>query len=244
MSVIEIAAMNDEQRAVWRLTREVALAFVGLPWALIGGLMVQVLEAERGVPSHFATSDVDAVLDVRAAAKATERAATILVDAGFEPEPYEDLVYRFVRGADTVDVLAPDHLGRRTDITTVPPASTLEALGSRQALNRCRVVRVDAGDGPFDLPVPNLIAAIVMKVRVATSAAGLSSQQKHERDLARLLVLEDDPVADRAILTPNERGYLRARIDMHDPDHPAWIGVSGALDGTAALRILGSANVA
>jgi hypothetical protein len=171
---------------------------------------VQVLEAEHGMPSQFATGDVDAVLDVRAAVGATERAATILVDAGFEPEPYEDLLNRFVRSDDTVDVLAPDHLGRHADITTVPPASTLEALGSRQALNRCRVLRVGAGDGPFDLPVPTLTAAVV--------------------------------VADRELLTASGRGYLRSQSGMLDPVHPAWLGVVGALDGAAALPILGSAD--
>ena len=100
-----------------------------------GGLMVQLLEAERGVVSGFTTGDVDVVLDVRAATGATEQAAASLLEVRFEPEPHDDdLTYRFVRGHDVVDLLAPDHLGTRTSILTVPPASTLAELGSRQAL--------------------------------------------------------------------------------------------------------------
>jgi len=33
----------------------------GLPWILIGGLMVRTLEAERGVTTTFTTVDIDAV---------------------------------------------------------------------------------------------------------------------------------------------------------------------------------------
>jgi len=202
--------------------------------------MVQVLEAEQGVSSGFATGDVDAVLDVRAGMPATELAAARLLEAGFDPRPQdEDLTYRFVRGDDVVDVLAPDHLGKQTSIRTVPPASTLAAIGSRQALNRRRLLRVDAGDGPFDLPVPTLISAIVIKARVVQSAAMFASCQKHERDLARLLVLVEDPIAQRADLTGKECGYLRARGDMLDTAHRAWQGVARSADGAAALQVLG-----
>lgn len=155
---------------------------------------------------------------------------------GFRAEIDDELVYRFVRGGDIVDVLAPDHLGTRVDITTVTPGSTLEAVGARQALNRTRLVRVDAGDGPFDLPVPSLLGAILMKARVVPSAN--RSRPKHERDLARLLALEDDPLADQADLTAIERRYLRDRAALLDAAHPAWVGVDRRQDGIAALRIL------
>ena len=182
--VIRLHPIDQQQTAIWRLAKEVASAFDALPFVLIGGLMVQLLEAERGVVSGFATGDVDVVIDVRALTGATQRAAAALVDAGFEPEQYDDdLTYRFVRGDDVVDLLAPDHLGVRTSIVTVPPASTLPALGSRQALNRLRTVLVDTGDGAFDLPVPSLTGAIVIKARVVESAAGRASLPKHERDL-------------------------------------------------------------
>ena len=154
---------DTQQVDVWRLAREVATTLNGLPWVLIGGLMVQLLEAERDVISGFSTGDVDVMLDVR-------------------------------------------------------------------------------GDGAFDLPVPTLIGAIVLKVRVVENAAGRTSLLKHERDLARLLALVEDPDAEGADLTSKEHGYLRARIEMADSGHRAWRGVRNPLDGIAALRILSDSH--
>jgi hypothetical protein len=69
---------------------------------LVGGLMVRLLEAERGIVGGFITVDVDAVLDVRAVADATTDAATRLLAVGFSPEPSADgTVHRFRRGEDT-----------------------------------------------------------------------------------------------------------------------------------------------
>jgi hypothetical protein len=240
---IAIAPIDDAEAEVWRLAREVAHLLTGLPWVLIGGLMVRVAEAERGVTTTFTTGDVDTVLDVRAISTATAEAATRLLAADFHPEPYDErLTYRFVRGNDVVDVLAPDNLGERADITTVPPGETIGALGSRQALNRRRVVTVDAGDGPFDLPVPSLLGSIIIKARVVTNVQGKASQPKHERDLARLLALVDDPVAMRSGLNRKERRYLRDRMALADPDHRAWRGVRGAEDGAIALSMLAEAG--
>lgn len=237
--VIELHRTDPQQAATWRLVKEVASVFAGIPFILIGGLMVQLLEAERGVHSGFATGDMDVVLDVRAMTGATERAAAVLVDAGFEPEPHDDdVTYRFVRGDDVVDLLAPDHLGERASIVTVPPASTLPAVGSTQALSRLRIVRIDAGDGAFDLPVPTLAGAIIIKAMVVGNTAGWASRPKHERDLARLLALVEDPDIVGAELTRRERGYLRTRSDIADAGHRAWRGIENPLNGVAALRIL------
>lgn len=239
---ILIRPTSQEETGLWRLAREVAGMLDGLPWVLVGGLMVRILEAEHGVETTFTTSDVEAVLDVRAVSTATRQAATRLQAAGFEPEQYDgNLTYRFRRGKDIVDVLAPDNIGSRASLITVPPDETLEALGSRQALNRRRLVTLDAGDGSFEVPLPSLLGAIVIKARVAGSVQNKQSQPKHERDLARLLALVKDPKADRAELTRKEQGYLRERAALTDPAHRAWRNVAGAEDGAAALLILGEA---
>lgn len=100
--------------AVWRLARDVSELLAGLPWVLVGGLMVQLHEAEAGRNSAFATGDVDAVLDVRALSTATTDGASRLLAAGFEAVPEDErVIYRFRRRTDIVDLLAPDHLGAR-----------------------------------------------------------------------------------------------------------------------------------
>ena len=99
--------------------------------------------------------------------------------------PNDGLSYRFARGADIVDVLAPENLGHRVDLTTSPPGTTLETVGGTQALQRRRDVRIRVLDDAFSLPIPTLAGALVIKARAASS----SSNAKHRRDLARLLVL-------------------------------------------------------
>ena len=240
MTSVVVHPVNDEDAAVWRLAQEVSGMFTDLPWALIGGLMVRILEIEHGVQAPWLTGDVDTVLDVRIVSTATEEAAARLQAAGFLPQRHdENLTYRFIRDKDIVDVLAPDHLGERAKRTTVPPDETIEALGSRQALNRRRMVTIDAGNGPFELPCPSLTGALVIKARVAENVQGRRSQDKHERDLARLLALVPDPLATRHELSRKERGYFRARENMTDVDHVAWTDVPNAENGAIALSILG-----
>ncbi len=235
--MISISPVDVAEQALWSLTREVAACLAGLPWVLIGGQMVRAIEAEHGAVVGRVTADVDTLLDGRALTGATEQAAVRLVSAGFQPVHTEDgVVYRFIRGADVVDVLAPDHMGSRVDITTVPPARTLEAIGGRQALNRIRQVTIDAGSGAFDVPIPSLAGAMVMKARVVASAS--ATRVKHRRDLARLLVLVADPAGMRTGLTKGERGYLRARAELLRLEDPAWLDLPGAEDGIIALRIL------
>ena len=238
MPTLSVTPVDDAEAEIWSLAREVAGLLGGLPWILIGGLMVRIIEAEHGVTTEWTTGDVDAVLDIRAMSTATEEASRRLVAAGFEPERDDSLVFRFVRGHDIVDVLAPDNLGERARLTTVPPDSTMEAIGRRQALTRGRTVTVDAGDGPFELPVPSLVGAIVIKARVVGSVQNRNTRRKHERDLARLLAVVDDPVALLAELTGRERGYLRQRAEMVDAAHLAWRRVPGAENGIIALSIM------
>jgi hypothetical protein len=241
---IRITPISDEEAALWRLVREVTGLLDGLPWILIGGLMVRILEAEHGVATTWTTGDLDTVLDVRAVSGAIRQAVTRLQKADFTPERHdENLTYRFIRGSDIVDVLAPDHLGRRADITTVPPDETLEAVGSRQALNGRRIVNIDPGDGPITLPLPSLLGAIIMKARVVSNTAGPMSQSKHRRDLARLLALVPDPVALHGEMRKKEHAYLRERSELLDAGHRAWTNVANAENGIIALEILAEANL-
>lgn len=238
-AILRITPATTEEADLWRLAEEVAAMFEGLPWVLIGGVMVRILEAEHGVQPAFATGDLDVVLDLRALTTATRIAAERLQKAGFEPERHDDSVtYRFTRGGDTVDLLAPDNMGNRASRVTVPPDQTIEAAGGSQAIHRRRVVTVDPGTGRFSLPVPSLAGALVAKARAATKVVDDRSRAKHERDLARLLVLVPDPTVVRNELRRRELGYLRALGAMKDSGHRAWARVSRAEDGVAALDLI------
>lgn len=239
MPTLKITPIDNAEAEVWRLAREVSGLLHDLPWVLIGGLMVRIIEAEHGVRTQWTTGDVDTVLDIRALSTATKEASRRLMAARFVPERRDgNLTYRFVRGNDVVDVLAPDNMGDRANRTTVPPDKTIEAIGSRQAFTRSRTVTLDAGDGSFDLPVPSLLGAIIIKARVVGSIQSAQARAKHERDLARLLALVAHPVIMRTHLSKNEIGYLRQLSGMMNVAHPAWARVPNAGNGAIALSIL------
>jgi hypothetical protein len=235
---IRIDHADEAETQLWRTAAEVARLFADWPWVLVGGLMVAILEREHGVAVSRATVDVDALIDVRTVARATRQAALRLERAGFVAEQTSDgLAFRFVRGRDIVDVLAPDHLGQRTDIVTAPPGMTIAAIGGRQALDRRRQVTVDVGGEPFLVPVPSLLGAIIIKARVCAS----SPLPKHRHDLARLLALIDDVEAMRQEMSSNERRYLRARSELRDVRHPAWSGIRNPENAIIALERLAEA---
>ncbi|MBA3234479.1 MAG: hypothetical protein H0T59_00625 [Chloroflexi bacterium] len=233
---VKLTPASDADAQLWRLTREVANLLDSLPWVLVGGQMVAILEAEQEATIGFATGDVDTLIDVRAMVGIAKEATKRLLDAGFEPDTEGARGYRFVRGDSIVDLLAPDHLGPRADLRTVPPDSTVEIAGGSQALARARTAELDTGDGPFEVRIPTLAGGVVIKARAAATAQ--EGRAKHERDLARLLALVPDVSELRAELTDSERGYLRKHAALVDIAHPAWQMVVGAEDGVAALAFL------
>lgn len=234
--LIHIRPASEADASLWRLTREVAGILHPLPWVLVGGQMVVILEAEHGAAIGFVTGDVDALVDVRAMIGVTLEGARRLIDAGFEPDRGGARGYRFVRDGAIVDVLAPDNVGARAELRTVPPDTTVQIVGGTQALARARVAEVDSGDGPFRIRIPTLAGAIVIKGRAA--AVAQVGREKHERDLARLLALVPDVVSLRAELTVAERRYLRAHRALLDVGHPAWRRVARTEDGVSALAFI------
>jgi len=151
MPTLNIRPVDSAEADLWRLAREVSGILRNLSWALIGGLMVRIVEAERGITTQWTTGDVDAVLDIRGVSTSTVEASRRLMAAGFEPEREgTNLAYRFVRGNDVVDLLAPDNMGARANLTTMPPDATMEALGSRQA----RMWGRTPGPGPLPARLP------------------------------------------------------------------------------------------
>lgn len=240
MKTIRITPRSDREQALWRLAKEVAGTFDGLPWTVIGGVMVRIVEAEHGImQSPYLTRDLDTILDLRADGASTQEAARRLMAAGFEPVPKDrGITYRFQRGGDMVDVLAPDNLGDRSTPTTVPPNVTIHADGGRGALNHTRQVVIDAGEGVFTVPLPDLVGAIVVKAQALETATDADERVKHRRDLARLLILADDPFALAETLTKGERRHLRVHRDLTRADHLVWVDFENGDRGRAALLAL------
>jgi len=214
---IRILPRNEAETGVWATALDLATIFADLPWLLVGAQMVVLLEHEAGRPSSRATADIDAMVDVRAVTGGVKHAARRLLIAGFEPDAQHG--YRFVRGAAQVDLLAPDHLGPRADLTTIPPATTAAIAGGTRALEVARVLEVSVdGVGIGALPVPSLTGAIILKV----SAWHGRKATRDLEDLVRLFDLVGDVEAARHELKRTERRSLAAVAPLLRPEHPAW----------------------
>lgn len=105
MTHVVIIPRSGAEAALWRTTAEIAVLIRELPWVVVGGQMVMMLELEHGRPSGRATRDLDAIVDVRAVADGTRIAARRLLEAEFAISAEHP--HRFVRGQDSVDLLAP-----------------------------------------------------------------------------------------------------------------------------------------
>jgi predicted nucleotidyltransferase len=233
---VDVLPGSGEEAAVWATAIDVSEILGDLPWVLVGAQMVMLLEREAGRPSGRTTGDVDAMVDVRAVAGATRTAAVRLLAAGFEPEG-RDHPYRFHRGAEQVDILAPDNLGRRADLTTVPPGTTAAILGGTRALATRRVLEVRVIGGPAGLlPVPSLAGGIVLKLRAWESRQA----ERDAEDLVRLLSLVGDVEAMRAALKPAERRLLGQVRPLAGERSRIWRVAADPDDARAAfLRLAG-----
>jgi len=203
--------------------------------------MVELHAAELGQAPLRVSADADALANARARPNAVRGLAQILVKHGFEmQEPsYMGLGHKFVRGLLEVDVLAPEGLGTTSEAarTTIPPAHTVEVPGGTQALHRSERVAIEVGDVRGSVPRPNLLGAILLKVR----AVDVDDAPENQRsDLALLLSLVPDPDALVSKLQGSERSWIARSREMDDPNSPCWRGLTPAQaqHGLAALRVL------
>ena len=214
---IRIDPVGQADAALWRTTLEVAGLFGDVPWVIIGAQMIMLLEREQGVTSGRTTRDLDAVVDIRALAGGSRTAASRLTGAGFEPSAEHQ--HRFVRGGDEVDLLVPDHLGSRVDLTTIPPMTTVAIPGGSRALASRRLLQVEVADsGSAPLPVPSVAGAIVLKVH----AWQARQAPRDADDLVRLLDLVQDVEEVGASLKPAERRRLASVLPLADAGSAAW----------------------
>ncbi|MBP5891029.1 hypothetical protein [Streptomyces scabiei] len=195
-------------------------------WTLIGGQMVLLhgLEHDRTPPG--ASLDLDVLADVVSEQQSLRRLVAALMALGFEADGIspQGKIHRYKRGSGggklVVDVLAPDKLGTRVDLTTTPPGKTLEVPGGRQAIHRSEGVTIQLGERVGIIHRPSLLGAIVGKA--AALGIPTAPKDKHYRDLAFLLSLPADPMSLRSQMTDSDRRKLALARALKDPDHTAW----------------------
>ena len=235
--MITLEPRDDQTHAIWQ-----ALIDLGRHqprgWTLIGAQMVALHAAEHNRAGPRSSRDADVLVNVRLVQDGTQLLSRTLMQLGFQflGAGPEGIGHRFRRGPAEIDILAPDGLGRRTELTTLPPARTVSVPGGAQALARTEIVDVSiAGDAGI-IPRPNLLGAILLKCRAIDVDDAPNSQRL---DLASLLSLANNPRVLATDVTLNERRWLRRRTDLLNPEAPAWRSLGHEAETAhSALRIL------
>jgi hypothetical protein len=216
--IVRLPALAGRQAESWQALIEVAPK-LGQHWLLVGGQMVFLHEVERQSNDVRPTDDIDVVLDLRVEPAALDRMHSVLMATKFVqdlPSP-EGVAHRYRRGGATIDVLAPDHIGKRARLSLGRRA--IEAPGTTQALVRSSVVRVELSNGDAALiRVATLVGALLGKVAAVAEIVSQSpaERSKHLRDVDALARLMGPADRDESVLSLKERLAVRRLAD--DPE--------------------------
>ena len=235
---VELPMLAGFEHSLWETLLELSGLREG-EWTLIGGQMVLMHATEHGVVPPRVSADLDVLVNARVVSGTVRRFVQAIEQRGFSlvgASPH-GVAHRYRRGSASLDVLAPEGLGSRTDLTTTRPGRTIQVPGGTQALNRTELVPVVAGRSRGLVPRPALLGAVIIKA-VAADVDDLPDAQ--QADLALLLTLIQEPIPVRREMTTKDRKRLQARSGLRDSTHPAWTSLlAAAADrGRAALRLL------
>lgn len=227
-------------------------------WVVVGGQMVALhaasLEVRLGIRP---TDDVDVLVDVRARRGGTRELGDWLNGVGFAHAGMspDGIGHRWTRPAErgpgtvVVDVLAPEGLGPRTPLVTVPPARTIEVPGGTQALQRAERIHVSVTDVTGQTTAtghvwrPDLLGAIVAKA-AATTIPVRENPDRDWQDVAMLLANVPDPFALAEVATAKDRARLAKLERLEDRQHLGWalLGDDDHRRGVVALAVLMGAS--
>jgi hypothetical protein len=233
---IELPTDPEDVAALWRELLDLADE-MPVPWILIGAQMV-ALHAWRAKSEPPRTSrDGDVLVNLRRKPTGTRVLAQHLDSRGFEMTgpSRQGLGHEFLRDGVAIDILAPDNLGPRASLETLHHARTLSVPGGTQALARTETVDVSLGARKGSISTPNLLGAIILKLK-AIAVDDVPEAQK--ADVALLLSLVSDPDELSRKLTPSERKLLQRYDEFGNPDSAPYSGVGRSREAAAAYRRL------
>jgi len=229
----DLPGYGDE---IWGTLLELAEA-KSRDWTLIGGQMVLLHALEHDAEPTRLSTDLDILVNARVVAGAVRDFVRTLESLGFSlaGSSPEVIAHRYERGRASVDVLAPEGLGRRADLTTTPPGRTIQVPAGTQALARTELLPVEfAGTSGF-VPRPSLLGAIICKAAAVSVDDAPNAQRL---DLAVLLSLVIDPAAMARQLTRKDRSRLQGVVGMADPDHEVWSHLEPSVADRARLAMV------
>ena len=247
-AVINLPWLGSPTDELWEELLILSAKTKRVPWMLIGGQMMLLHTLEHGREPLQVSQDGDAIADIRARPDALLAFVRALESEGFESDGMspDGRAHRYKHKTFDppvlVDVLAPDNVGPRANLTTTPPGRTVEVPGGTQALHRIEEVEVVLASGSRGLmPRPDLLGAIVIKAGATTLA---ERRDRHFNDLALLCSLVADPFEMREQMRDSDKRWLRRAGELAKDDHSSWALIDPAYraDGQSALKILLAAD--
>jgi hypothetical protein len=235
---VRLPTLQGHDDELWDTLIELSEVRAG-EWTLIGGQMVFLHAIEHGASPPRISTDLDVLVNARIAGRPVAAFAAGLEDLGFELDGIspDGIAHRYRRNRVTIDVLAPEGLGDRADLTTTPPGRTLQVPGGTQALDRTELLPVSTSSRSGHVPRPSLLGAIVGKA-LAVRVDDVPDAQR--LDFVFLLSLVDDPFAMADQLGKTDRRRIRSRQELLDGEHRVWnaLDVEARDRARAVLRIL------
>ncbi len=233
---IELPVMNVAQRQSWHALMEL-YERVSTDWALIGGQLVHLHCAERGVSPTRPTNDADTVVDIRASQTMLATFTGALKGMGFSPETTGDgIQHRWRRDEAQLDVLIPEGAGAKAAARHgAGGAPTIAAPGTTQALNRSEPVTILVEGRSGTVLRPNLVGALVGKAAARTEIAKDRASARHCTDfvvLANILSARDFRAEE---LSKKDRARLRKMLVVCRDDSAA-MSVENAAESLERLE--------
>lgn len=234
--IVEMPVMTEAQEQAWRTLLDL---HEELPrgWTVVGGQMVHLWCAERGVVMARPTDDADAVLDVRLEPEMLLKFTNALLRRGFEAETAESGVqHRWRKGEAVIDVLIPRHLGPvAANRRGAGGGPTIETPGAQKAVDRTEIVRVRIGDRVGAVPRPSLLGALIAKAAAFTVPLD-RNRNRHLGDFALLAtLLRPSDVEDYAPFDKRELQLVTNALGNARTKPGAWSHVNRGADGIERL---------
>ncbi|WP_141014739.1 hypothetical protein [Nocardioides sambongensis] len=229
--------MTEAQRQAWHALMDL-YERLDTNWTLIGGQLVHLHCADRGVAPTRPTDDIDTVVNIRASGSVLETFTGALRDMGFTADTSADGVqHRWRRDLAQIDVLIPEGVGERAAAaaTGIGGAPTVQAPGTTQALNRTEPVTVVAEGRTGTVLRPNLVGALVGKAAARTEIASDRASTRHCTDFVVLASLISARDFRETEIGPKDRKRLRKMLTYCRKDTAA-MSVDGASDALDRLE--------
>jgi hypothetical protein len=182
---------------------------------LIGGQLVQLHCAERGVRPNRPTLDADAALDVRKKPKIFAAFTEYLEEIGFtvDGQTMGGKQHRWVRGDAVIDVLIPTGLGRSAAVRSASGGPGLDTTGAQFALNRTQLVEITVGQRTGFVPRPTIVGALIIKAAAWSNTMDVR-RERHVDDFCTLVSMVTARDLRNADLSKKEGLYLRKAIEV------------------------------